>query len=73
MNWQIEWYLLWKIGCINPIFFIAKNFSALKCKSIVFLCIQYTRPNLKINELEIYGSPDVRFKRVLEQIGYIPL
>lgn len=46
MNWQIELYLLWKIGCINPIFFIAKNFNTLKHKSIVFLCIQYTKPNI---------------------------
>lgn len=51
-------------------FFIAKNFNALKHKSIVFLCIQYTK---HIGKLEIYGSSDVRFERVLEQIGYIPL
>ena len=30
----------------NSSFFIAKNFSALKHKSIVFLCIQYTEPNI---------------------------
>ena len=30
----------------NSSFFIAKNFSALKHKSIVFLCIQYTKPNI---------------------------
>ena len=30
----------------NSSFFIAKNFSALKHKSIVFLCIQYTEANI---------------------------
>lgn len=30
----------------NSSFFIAKNFSALKHKRIVFLCIQYTKANI---------------------------
>ena len=30
----------------NSSFFIAQNFSALKHKRIVFLCIQYTEPNI---------------------------
>ena len=39
-------YLHWKTGWIIPVFFIAKNFSALKHKRIVFLCIQYTKANI---------------------------
>ena len=30
----------------------------------------YKTQHIKINELEIYGSSDIRFERVLEQIGY---
>ena len=74
MNWQIELSSSWKIGCVNPIFFIAKNFSALKHKSIVFLCIQYTKPNIsKSMNWKYMVALTFDLRRVLEQIGYIPL
>ena len=58
----------------NPIFFfIAKNFNALKHKSIVFLCIQYTKPNISKSMIWIYMvAITFVLRRVLGQIGYIP-
>ena len=59
---------------IHPVFFIVKNFSALKCKSIVFLCIQYTKSNIsKSMNWKYMVALTFVLRRVLEQIGYIPL
>lgn len=58
----------------NPIFFYCQNFSALKRKSIVFLCIQYTKANISKSmnwKYMVALTFDLRW--VLEQIGYIPL
>lgn len=58
----------------NSSFFITKNFSALKHKSIVFLCIQYAKANIpKSTNWKYMEALTFDLRLVFWQIGYISL